>query len=105
TIALAAAIPARIFWGWAGSRWVHAGLMLAILAGGMTLAAVATGLYDRSWSLGAITAVAIVYSATAIGWHGLLLSEVARLAPPGQIGAMTGGVLAFGGAGMMLYPM
>jgi len=105
TIALAAAIPARILWGWAGSRWVHAGLMLAILAVVMSMAAVATGLYDRTWSLTAVTAVAIVYSASAIGWHGLLLSEVARLAPPGQIGTMTGGVLAFGGAGMMLYPV
>ena len=34
----------------------------------------------------------------------VLLAEVARLAPPGQIGGVTGGVLAFTSIAMMIYP-
>ena len=43
-------------------------------------------------------------SATAMSWHGILLSESARLAPIGRAGAVTGGVLSFGQMGAVLCP-
>ena len=48
--------------------------------------------------------VGAVLSATAMSWHGILLSETARLAPPGSGGAVTGGVLSFGQIGALLGP-
>ena len=42
---------------------------------------------------------------TAVSWHGVLLAEVARLSPPGRIGATTGAVLAFGDAGSLVLPL
>jgi MFS family permease len=48
---------------------------------------------------------AVGLSATALSWHGILLSEAARLAPEGQRGAVTGGVLSFGQLGAMLMPL
>jgi len=39
-----------------------------------------------------------------MSWHGILLSETARLAPPGSVGAVTGGVLSFGQIGAFLGP-
>ena len=71
----------------------------------MAAAAAAMGMFQPDWGLVAITSVAMAYSATAISWHGVLLAEVARLAPEGRIAAMTGGVLGFGSAGMMSYPL
>ena len=53
---------------------------------------------DTSWTLYAITAVAILYNITAVSWHGVLLAETARLAPPDQVGPVTGGVHATKGA-------
>ena len=44
-------------------------------------------------------------SVTAVSWHGVLLAEVARLSPPGRIGATTGAVLAFGDAGALVLPL
>ena len=35
----------------------------------------------------------------------MLLAEVARLSPPGRIGATTGAVLAFGDAGALVLPL
>ena len=35
----------------------------------------------------------------------MLLAEVARLSPPGRIGATTGAVLAFGDAGSLVLPL
>src|SRR3546814_18542322 len=75
--------------------------MLGALGVGMAAASIAMGLTDGTWHLAALTAVACAYSATAVSWHGVLLAEVARIAPDGQVGAMTGGVLSFGSAGMM----
>jgi len=39
-----------------------------------------------------------------MSWHGITLSEAARLAPPGQVGAVTGGVLSFGQIGALASP-
>jgi len=45
-----------------------------------------------------------VVSATAMSWHGITLSEAARLAPAGRVGAVTGGVLSFGQIGALASP-
>src|SRR3546814_11077765 len=79
--------------------------MLGALGVGMAAASIAMGLTDGTWHLAALTAVACAYSATAVSWPGVLLAEVARIAPDGQVGAMTGGVLSFGTAGMMSFPL
>jgi hypothetical protein len=43
--------------------------------------------------------VGAVLSATAMSWHGILMSKTARLAPARSAGAVTGGVLSFGQIG------
>ena len=40
-----------------------------------------------------------------MSWHGILLSEAARLAPDGKAGSVTGGVLSFGQMGALLAPV
>jgi hypothetical protein len=47
----------------------------------------------------AILVTSAVFGATAIGWNGVMLSEVARLAPTNRVGAITGafGFVTFGG--------
>jgi len=103
-IAYGASVPARIGWGIIAAKWSARGVLggLGLVMG---IAAGVTGLFDASWPVPAITLVAIVYSATAISWHGVLLAEVARLAPAGQAGGVTGGVLSFVSLAMMIYPV
>lgn len=98
------AIPARIFWGWIGSTLVSPRVLLASLAVMMAISTAAMGAFDASWTKAAIFAVAAVVSLTVLSWHGVLISEAARLAPAGEAGRMTGGVLAFGSAGQIVYP-
>src|ERR1700730_12640703 len=57
-----------------------------------------------AWPMAAIGLVVGILSATAMSWHGILLSETARLAPAGRAGAVTGGVLSFGQIGAFLGP-
>jgi hypothetical protein len=101
---IAIAIPCRILWGWVGSFYVAPRFVMAALAFGMAVSVVLTGAFDAAWPALWIAAVTGVLSATAMSWHGILLSEAARLAPVGRAGAVTGGVLSFGQMGAFLCP-
>ena len=103
--AMAVAIPTRIFWGYVASTWISPGRLLGVLAVTMAAALVATGFNAPDWASWQILAVAIVVTSTALGWHGVLLAEVARLAPEGQVGAATGGVLGFSSVGQTVMPL
>ena len=98
------AIVARIFWGYLASSVSTARTILGGIGIFGAIAAVLVSLFDNNSSYTFILAVAALYNITALGWHGILLAEVARLAPPGQIGGVTGGVLAFTSIAMMTYP-
>ena len=99
------AIPCRILWGWVGSFYVAPRYVMSWLAFGMAATVVLTAAFTEAWSALAIGVVSGVFSATAMSWHGILLSESARLAPVGRAGAVTGGVLSFGQMGALLCPL
>ena len=105
SVAVAVAIPGRILWGWIGSVYVEPRLVMAWLAIGMAASAAVIGLFEASWPVLLVGLGAAAVSATALSWHGILLSEAARLAPEGKRGAVTGGVLSFGQLGAMLMPL
>jgi hypothetical protein len=101
---IAIAIPCRILWGWVGSFYIAPRIVMAGLAFGMAASVVLMGAFNAGWPELAIGIVTGALSATAMSWHGILLSESARLAPPGRAGAVTGGVLSFGQMGAFLCP-
>ena len=101
---IALAIPCRILWGWVGSFYIAPRVVMSWLAFGMAASVAVTGAFTPAWSALAIGVVTGALSATAMSWHGILLSESARLAPPGRAGAVTGGVLSFGQMGAFLCP-
>jgi MFS family permease len=104
SLVVAVAMPCRVLWGWLGSFYLAPRLVMAGLALGMAGGVALTGLYSAAWPITAVGAVGAVLSATAMSWHGILLSETARLAPAGRIGAVTGGVLSFGQIGAFAGP-
>jgi MFS family permease len=101
---IAVALPGRILWAWVGGFFVAPHLVLGGLAFGMAVSIGLIGAFTPHWQLLAIGAVTMVVSATALSWHGIMLSEAARLAPPGRVGAVTGGVLSFGQIGALSSP-
>jgi hypothetical protein len=60
---------------------------MAGLALGMAGSVALAGLFTAAWPIAAMGLVGAVLSATAMSWHGILLSETARLAPFGSAGA------------------
>ena len=104
SVVVAVAVPCRVLWGWVGSFHLAPRLVMAGLALGMAGSIAVTGLFTAAWPMAAMGLVGAMLSATAMSWHGILLSETARLAPAGSAGAVTGGVLSFGQIGALLGP-
>ncbi|HZQ60640.1 MAG TPA: MFS transporter [Casimicrobiaceae bacterium] len=92
-------IVGRIVWGAIADHLGAPRLMLAIIgliAGACSLLAAA---FDAGGSAWLRLAVCALFGATAIGWNGVQLSEIARQAPEGQAGPITGasGFITFSG--------
>jgi len=105
SIAMTAAVPGRILWGWMSSYRVSPQTMMGGLALGMAISAALAGLYGSGWPLLLVGLVATGLGLSAMSWHGVLLAETARLAPEGMRGTATGGVLSFGQIGGLVLPM
>lgn len=94
----------RLVWGAVADRVGRPQRVLALLGLGMTGSALLAGAFAPGWPVAAIAAVCILFGATATGWNGVYLAQVARLAPPGQAGELTGASNFFGFAGVMVMP-
>lgn len=103
-VATIIAAPGRIFWGWFGSVVVTPRTLLVGLAIIMAFGAALMGQVTATWTAFAVMVPLTIISATALSWHGVLLSEIARLSPRAEVGRLTGGVLAFGTAGQIAFP-
>jgi len=99
-----ASIIARVFWGWLSSRFITPRLMLAVIGLIIVGSAIATGAFTKDWSIVMISLVALIYSASAISFHGVLIAEVVRILPADEVGSKTGVILSFAMLGMMSYP-
>jgi MFS family permease len=104
TVASVAGVIARISWGSVSDRTGAPRATLALIGFLMAGASVAAALFTATWPMLAILAVSAALGATAIGWNGVYLSEVARLAPPGEAGRATGGCLFFTYVGVVILP-
>ena len=94
----------RIAWGYVADRWLGARRMLLLLAGLMALGALATTSLTPDTPQWLVIVILVTFGASAIGWNGVYLAEVARRAPPGMASLATGGTLAFTFLGVVIGP-
>jgi len=85
------AIPARIFWGAVAGRVLSSWVLLGLIGVLMAASIVAMSFFTPAWPFWLTALVAVTLGASTNGVLGLLLSEFARLAPPGKVGEATGG--------------
>lgn len=97
-------VVGRILWGWLSDRWLGASRMLALLAALMAGSTLATALLQSAMPSLLVLAVVVLFGASATGWNGVFLAEVARQAPAGQASLATGGTLAITFFGVVLGP-
>ena len=89
----------RIGWGACADHTRAPGAVLALIGALAAVCALILAFAAPGWSFAVVALVSFVFGATAIGWNGVELAEVARNAPPGKAGAVTGasGVITFSG--------
>jgi len=97
-------IVGRVLWGWVSDRTLGARRTLTLLAVMMAAMALATAALQASMPPPLVAGILVAFGASAIGWNGVYLAEVARQAPPGQAGLATGGTLTFTFLGVVLGP-
>jgi len=99
-----AGVVGRVLWGYVSDHWLGALRMLATLAALVSISALLTaGLHAGVPALLTLILLAL-FGASAIGWNGVYLAEVARQAPPGQASVATGGTLAITFLGVVMGP-
>lgn len=104
SVAQTAGVVGRILWGAVADRGPGARRMLMALCVLMMATGAALPLLGPHSPRVVVLALLALYGGTAIGWNGVYLAAVARLAPPGQAGTATGGVLAFTYLGVVAGP-
>lgn len=104
SVAQIGGIGGRILWGYVADGRLGANRMLAALAFIMAASSLATALLHGEMPTLLVFAILFVFGASATGWNGVYLAEVARRAPPGMAGVATGGTLAITFLGVVLGP-
>jgi MFS family permease len=97
-------IGGRVVWGYVADRWLGARRMLLLLASMMAMGALASAFLTPETPQSLVIAILVTFGASAIGWNGVYLAEVARRAPVGMASMATGGTLAFTFLGVVLGP-
>jgi MFS family permease len=104
SVSQAAGVFGRVLWGYVSDRWLGARRMLAVLAAMVAVCALLTAALQTSMPGLLVLLVLALFGASAIGWNGVYLAEVAREAPAGQASVATGGTLAITFLGVVLGP-
>ena len=100
-----ASVIGRVLWGVVADRLLSRRAMLGLLGLGMGFSAIVTLAAGPHWPAWLLFCYAALFGATAVGWNGVYLAEVAHLAPQGQAGQATGGCLFFTFLGVVLAPL
>lgn len=102
--AMIAGIVGRVLWGVAADYAGNARIVLALLGAVMAVCALLMALVNAAWPLSAVLLLCAVYGATAIGWNGVYIAEIARVAPEGNVAVATGASLALTYFGVVVGP-
>jgi sugar phosphate permease len=99
TVANLGGIVGRILWGVVADFHLAPRTLLGLIGVAAGGGAWSTAAFGAAWPIAAILVLCALFGATAIGWNGVQLAEVARNAPADQVGAITGaaGFITFGG--------
>ncbi|MFC7607381.1 MFS transporter [Teichococcus aestuarii] len=103
-LAQGAGVAGRVFWGLLADRVGPVPVLVAIGAGAV-LGCVALAFAGPARPGLAVTLAGMVLGATGIGWNGVLLGEVARIAPQGRVGGATAALGVVFGVVQVVMPV
>ena len=90
TVSTLGGVAGRIGWGAIADRSNAPPKVLALIGVLAAGCALVLAFATPQWPVAPVAIVSVLFGATAIGWNGVQLAEVARHAPRGRAGAVTG---------------
>jgi sugar phosphate permease len=102
--AMLAGMTGRLLWGAAADYFRNARGVLIALGVASAVCALAMTQVTPQWPYAAILILAVVFGAATLGWNGVYIAELARVAPPGLVGMATGASLACAYFGAVVAP-
>ncbi len=104
TVANVGGIVGRIGWGAVADRYVRPRTLLGLIGIAAGVCGHLTAAFGATWPVAATLVVCGLFGATAIGWNGVQLSELARNAPAGEAATVTGAANFVTFAGVVVGP-
>jgi nitrate/nitrite transporter NarK len=102
--AMLAGMVGRLLWGAAADYFRNArGVLIALGVTTALCAAVMTQV-NAQWPYALILLLSVVFGAVTLGWNGVYIAELARVAPLGQVAMATGASLLFAYFGAVVAP-
>jgi fucose permease len=99
-----AGVIGRVSWGGVAD-WLHdANRVLSIVALIAASAGLMTMFLEPGVGIVLVITVLCLFGVSAIGWNGVFLAEIARLAPDGQVSNATGGAMVPTYTGVVIGP-
>lgn len=103
-VAQAAGVAGRLLWGYVADRYFGATRTLIILTLMIAACAAAAPFLHYMDHDVVIVLLLLLFGASAVGWNGVYLAEVARQAPRGMASMATGGTLSMTFLGVVVGP-
>ncbi len=104
SVAQGAGVTGRIAWGWIADRFGNCLTLLIAMSAAMMLCCGAMAFVTPAWPQALVALLFLAFGASAIGWNGLFLAEVARLSPAGKVSIATSGAMVWNFAGILIGP-
>ena len=104
SVAQGAGVAGRIAWGWIADRFGNCLGLLIKMSAVMVVCCLMMALVTPQWPRSLTALLFLVFGASAIGWNGLFLAEVARLSPQGKVSVATSGAMVWNFAGILIGP-
>jgi|SRR5438067_3737490 len=104
TAATLGGVVGRIAWGMVADRVLPPRSVLGVIGIAACLCSGVLAAATPAWPTVALVVTVTLFGATAIGWNGVQLAEVARHAPPGAAGAVTGATAFITFSGVVAGP-
>lgn len=103
-VAQGAGVTGRLLWGYVSDRYLGATRMLIVLALIIAVCAIFSPFMQYIDNNSVIVLALMLFGASAVGWNGVYLAEVARQAPQGMASIATGGTLSMTFMGVVVGP-
>lgn len=100
----ASGVASRVLIGWIADRTGDSLGVLEKIGMIMIACCVLTSFVSPTWPAPLIGLLFIMFGASAVGWNGLALAEIARRSPHGLVGTATGGAMVWNFGGILIGP-